>query len=476
MMDFPNAPTVGQVFGNYTWDGEKWGQTAPIGPAGIPEAPLDGATYGRHNADWTPVAAVTPAALTKTNDTNVILTLGGTPATALLQATTITAGWAGTLSGARGGFGADMSGGVGVPLFTGGVAALVSATGSGSFVRSIDPVLAGTPTAPTAAPVTNTTQVATTAFVTAAVAAGSTSLIAPVGTRLSYLSGSSAMVATVAGIGSIYCVPHLTSLVPVWNGAQWSILNIGSGIGQTLSDITKSPAAVVANKVYDLFVWDDAGTPRLSRGPVWTSATTRALTLTRRDGVWTNTVAIANGPLAARGTWMGTFLSGTSALGDWRLGAVTPGGSQIQLTLWNAYNRLAVAAMSGDSTSSWNYGSSVWEMANQSANNSAKVVVGAPDDCIQVIYAATMSSDRISQPIVGIGVDTVTANSGSVGAGVEVDTTPDIVTNRIYYSGAQSNYVGHLAAGSHTINAIEASSQSLLLVFYGGRILVRGMF
>ncbi len=49
----------------------------------------------------------TPAALTKVDDTNVTLTLGGTPATALLQATSITAGWTGTLSGTRGGTGTN---------------------------------------------------------------------------------------------------------------------------------------------------------------------------------------------------------------------------------------------------------------------------------------------------------------------------------------------------------------------------------
>jgi hypothetical protein len=48
---------------------------------------------------------VTPAALTKTDDTNVTLTLGGTPATALLQATSLTLGWSGQLSVARGGTG-----------------------------------------------------------------------------------------------------------------------------------------------------------------------------------------------------------------------------------------------------------------------------------------------------------------------------------------------------------------------------------
>jgi hypothetical protein len=55
-------------------------------------------------------APYTAAALTKVNDTNVTLTLGGTPATALLHAASITAGWTGTLSGARGGTGVANTG------------------------------------------------------------------------------------------------------------------------------------------------------------------------------------------------------------------------------------------------------------------------------------------------------------------------------------------------------------------------------
>lgn len=54
---------------------------------------------------WQPSSTVTPSALTEVNDTNVTLTLGGTPATALLQAVSITAGWAGQLAATRGGTG-----------------------------------------------------------------------------------------------------------------------------------------------------------------------------------------------------------------------------------------------------------------------------------------------------------------------------------------------------------------------------------
>lgn len=53
----------------------------------------------------TPTIAVTSAALTKTDDTNVTLTLGGSPTTALLAATSLTLGWSGQLAVGRGGLG-----------------------------------------------------------------------------------------------------------------------------------------------------------------------------------------------------------------------------------------------------------------------------------------------------------------------------------------------------------------------------------
>ena len=52
-------------------------------------------------ATFPSIPTVTPAALTKTNDTNVTLTLGGTPSTALLQAVSLTLGWTGTLDDSR---------------------------------------------------------------------------------------------------------------------------------------------------------------------------------------------------------------------------------------------------------------------------------------------------------------------------------------------------------------------------------------
>lgn len=58
---------------------------------------------------WQAAPGGTPAALTKTDDTNVTLTLGGTPATALLQATSLTLGWTGQLGLTRGGTAASLT-------------------------------------------------------------------------------------------------------------------------------------------------------------------------------------------------------------------------------------------------------------------------------------------------------------------------------------------------------------------------------
>lgn len=91
-----------------------------------------GADGACHNAGST----VTPAALTKTDDTNVTLTLGGTPSTALLQASSITVGWTGTLAVSRGGSGAGTLTGL---VIGNGTSAFTTVTApSGAVVGTTD--------------------------------------------------------------------------------------------------------------------------------------------------------------------------------------------------------------------------------------------------------------------------------------------------------------------------------------------------
>jgi hypothetical protein len=71
------------------------------------------------NAGATAPQWVSGAALTKVDDTNVTLTLGGTPATSLLAATSLTLGWTGQLATSRGGTGTATTFTAGSVVFAG---------------------------------------------------------------------------------------------------------------------------------------------------------------------------------------------------------------------------------------------------------------------------------------------------------------------------------------------------------------------
>lgn len=99
------------------------------------------------------------AALTKTDDTNVTLTLGGSPSTSLLSASSLTLGWTGTLSGTRGGTGVNngaktftylknisltSADDTGVYTLPTGTKTLLAADGSGTSLTGIPYTLTGT--------------------------------------------------------------------------------------------------------------------------------------------------------------------------------------------------------------------------------------------------------------------------------------------------------------------------------------------
>jgi len=89
------------------------------------------------NAGATAPEWVSGAALTKVDDTNVTLTLGGTPASSLLAATSLTLGWTGQLGLTRGGTNASLTASAGsVAYSTASALALNTAGNSGDWLQS----------------------------------------------------------------------------------------------------------------------------------------------------------------------------------------------------------------------------------------------------------------------------------------------------------------------------------------------------
>lgn len=467
MFNFPDSPTVGTVFGNYTWDGEKWTVSAGgAPPATVPPlmdsvAAVGTATpYARedhvHPSDTSRAALASP-------------TFTGTPIVPTASVGTNTTQAAST--------GYVLANAATVAPLMNGSAAVGVAT---KHAREDHVHASDTSRAPLAAPVftgnaqavtptagDNSTSIATTAFVTAAITLLPMSLLArgcPPGGRLSFASGSSVMLSNVTGGNTVYYLPHNSGVIPLYDGTSWSLADISAGVSQLTTDATKSPAAVAATSLYDLFVWNDAGTIRLSRGPLWTNASTRNLTITRQNGILINTSNITNGPLAARGTWVGTFVSNGTSLADWIRGSNgASGAGQASLNLWNAYNRVDVKTVVGDTTASWTYALATWRAANN-ATNRVSLILGSADDDVEAIYSVGTENSTTSPSFAwaGIGIDSTTVLSGFAHAGVSAATG-----TVQYYGTAIGNYRGKLAVGTHVINAIESSPQVVSSLFFG---------
>ena len=202
------------------------------------------------------------------------------------------------------------------------------------------------------------------------------------GGRLSLSSTLPVVITTVSGATTVYYVPYKHQFVPVWDGTEFVLINMGGTLSQTLSDTTKSPAAAAADKMYDVFFWLDGITPRATRGPAWTDFSNRSAgtALARIQGIPTNAVAITNGPAIGRGTYLGSFRTDGTNTTSWHMGGAAVGGVPGLLYVYNLYNRVNAMALSRDTIASYGYSGSAWRHAGNSPNNRIYYVQGMVED------------------------------------------------------------------------------------------------
>jgi hypothetical protein len=231
-------------------------------------------TYANFSAQFG--APYTPAALTSANDTNVTLTLGGTPTTALLHAASITAGWTGQLSLTRGGTNASLT------ASNGGIFYSTASAGS---------ILAGTATAnqvllsgSSTTPAWSTATYPATTTINQILYSSSANVIGGIST-----ANSATMYTTTAG-------------VPTFTGSMTNgQLLVGStSANPVLATLTAGTGITITNGAGSITVAVNGAEP-------WVDETGSSVTMT------TNTGYIADdGP-----TLVTLTLPTTSAIGDW---------------------------------------------------------------------------------------------------------------------------------------------------------------
>jgi len=298
-------------------------------------------------------------------------------------------------------------------------------------------------------------------FRTAIGAVSAVQVEAPPQGRLTLLTGAPVMAAAQTGRTIVYYTPYVGQLVPIWDGASM----VPTVFAELQNDTTQAatnkagPAAVGNNSNYDLFVWNDGGTIRLTRGPAWSSDTARGAgagttELQRVQGLWTNKQAIANGPAANFGTYVGTVRSNGAAQIDWNpMPAASAGGSNAILGVFNAYNRVQVNGQSQDSTASWTYNLGVWRALNASNANRISYIDGLAEVAPSVTSEAFCSSTGIHY--IGVGRDSIVATPPLVG------TTWSTNAMAIAAGGFQPSL------GFHYLQAMETDATGVVSTVFG---------
>ena len=194
--------------------------------------------------------------------------------------------------------------------------------------------------------------------------------------RLTLQTGVPVMTTSTSGATTVFYTPYIGRRVPIFDGTNFVSTDTLGELSQTTTDTTKSPAAVAASSVYDIFVWNDAGTIRATRGPAWTNDTTRSSTISLLAGVYVNTSSITNGPAANRGTYVGTIRSNGSSTIDFIFGTAAAGGGLASHYVWNMYNRVMVRTTVADTTATWTYSTGTARSANNSNTNRINFLSG----------------------------------------------------------------------------------------------------
>lgn len=271
--------------------------------------------------------------------------------------------------------------------------------------------------------------------------------------RLTLTSATPVLGANVTSATTIYYALYAGNQIPIYDGASAFVMTPFAELSNATAQSSTGkagPAAVANNSNYDLFVWSDSGTLRLTRGPLWTSDTARGTgagtsELQRINGFWTNKVAITNGPGANLGTYVGTVRSnGSAAISMEPILAAASGGSDPILGVWNAYNRRAINAQNRDSAN-WTYATATWRRLDNSLANRIRYIDGLAESAVKATLQIAVSSPNITE--VGLERDW---SSGAPGGAVGFKSAS---TGGIF---STNNWAPSL--GLHEIDAVEYAS------------------
>lgn len=230
----------------------------------------------------------------------------------------------------------------------------------------------------------------------------------------------------VTSSSTIFLTPYNGNQIALFTSGQWVLL--------TSAQVSLALSGLTANRPYDVFAWNNAGTVTLET-LVWTNDTTRATALAYQDGV-----LVRSGDATRR--YLGTFYS---------TGTTTTADSVTNRLLWNYYNRVIRNMVVSDATASWTYSTNTVRQANGSTANQVNLVVGVSEDAVRAGLAYRVRNStataRNCASYIGINSTTSTPVPYNICATVStIDTGGTQVSSTILPIGR--NYIAWLEAGA----------------------------
>lgn len=234
----------------------------------------------------------------------------------------------------------------------------------------------------------------------------------------------------------IYFTPYVGNHVALYYSGKWKLVRFS----ELQLDLNLVQATTEPDSNYDIFIYlQDDRTPALELSAAWSNDNTRSEALTQQDGVL---VKAADPTRRYLGTVRTNANSDPERFND----------HEIQIGLWNYYNRVPRLLRRVDATNTWIANNNSWAQANIStvSTNFVSAVIGVDEAPVQIkVKSNVISNDTTARNAsVGIGVDSSSVNSANLmGA---VGNSSSTLATQLWAS-----YFGHPGIGQHNFIWLE---------------------
>lgn len=255
--------------------------------------------------------------------------------------------------------------------------------------------------------------------------------------RLTLTTGVPVTTSDVTAATTLYCCPYKGNRIALYDGStRWNI--------RSSAQFSLAVGTLTANRPYDVFCYDNAGTPTLEFTS-WTSDTARTTALVYQDGV-----LVKSGATTRR--YLGTF---------WTTSATQTQDALAGRHLWNYYHRVLKDMRVLDGTNTWTYTTATIRQARATASNQLDFVIGVSEDAVRADVAASSTNGSASVArTVGIGLDSTSAFAAAMVA----QSTAAAASAR---AGTSAHFDARIAEGRHYLAWLEYSAATGTTTWYG---------